>query len=313
MRTPQEVFDLKIKMEKILEKNVGKWFYSVIEETAKQVRRAGAYAVYIPIELKPELQRVIKNHYLAVTRANLPQGMSTKSESELSKYIRKVVAEIEDDVEIQTDKKIEKQVDIIFTSANRRIKRIAILALMVLAKETDNLSNETLEKIFKNIAKDRVAGQARGIATVETGWVAELTRQTAVKKVTENMVVTAEEYIKESELTKPELLKQKMETLAGFSERESGKTFVQKVETYVARGSTILASGAVTAFAVIKKQWITMGDELVRLTHKAVNLVILPIDEYFIVGAYEMKHPLDTSRGAGAEEIAECRCLCMYL
>jgi hypothetical protein len=185
----------------------------------------------------------------------------------------------------------------------------------MLQKETDQLSNEAVTKIYKTLAKDRIAGSAKGIATIETGWVAELTRNTAVKKVTENIVRTGEEYIKATEAVEnqPEKIKNKLEALSKYSEREEGKEIVGKVEAYVAKGSSILARGALAGFALIKKMWVTMGDELVRATHRAVNGVMLPIDEYFVVGAYEMLYPLDTSRGAGLSEIAECRCLIKYI
>lgn len=56
------------------------------------------------------------------------------------------------------------------------------------------------------------------------------------------------------------------------------------------------------------KTWSTFGDAKVRPTHKAVNGVRIPIDEPFTVGGYKLMFPNDTSLGAGAEEIVNCRC-----
>lgn len=57
-----------------------------------------------------------------------------------------------------------------------------------------------------------------------------------------------------------------------------------------------------------KKTWHTALDEKVRLTHIALEGVTIPINEQFHVGAYLMDYPLDSSYGAGAEEILNCRC-----
>ena len=60
------------------------------------------------------------------------------------------------------------------------------------------------------------------------------------------------------------------------------------------------------------KIWHTALDEKVRMTHISLEGKEIPINEYFQVGAYEMLYPLDMSRGAGAEEIVNCRCSVEY-
>lgn len=61
------------------------------------------------------------------------------------------------------------------------------------------------------------------------------------------------------------------------------------------------------------KQWQTAGDNHVRDTHAELEGVIKHIDEPFEVGAEQMMFPRDGSLGAGAEEVANCRCSCEYL
>lgn len=61
------------------------------------------------------------------------------------------------------------------------------------------------------------------------------------------------------------------------------------------------------------KQWQTAGDTHVRETHEELEGVIKHIDEPFEVGAEMMMFPRDGSLGAGAEEIANCRCSVAYL
>lgn len=61
-----------------------------------------------------------------------------------------------------------------------------------------------------------------------------------------------------------------------------------------------------------KKVWETMQDEAVRQTHVEADGSEIDIDEPFLVGGYEMMFPCDSSLGAGAEEIVNCRCTVSY-
>lgn len=60
------------------------------------------------------------------------------------------------------------------------------------------------------------------------------------------------------------------------------------------------------------KRWKTMRDERVRMTHREVDFEEIPIDEPFVVGDSLMMYPKDTSLGASADEIANCRCTVEY-
>ena len=68
----------------------------------------------------------------------------------------------------------------------------------------------------------------------------------------------------------------------------------------------------VKADGLLHKQWQTMKDERVRLTHVEVDNTILPIDVPFTVGDSLMMYPRDRSLGASADEIINCRCTCRY-
>lgn len=56
------------------------------------------------------------------------------------------------------------------------------------------------------------------------------------------------------------------------------------------------------------KQWLTMGDEKVRQTHREAAGQIRALDEPFLVGDSLLMFPQDSSLGASAEEIINCRC-----
>lgn len=57
-----------------------------------------------------------------------------------------------------------------------------------------------------------------------------------------------------------------------------------------------------------QKQWITMGDSKVRQSHRDAAGQIRLLEEPFLVGNSYMMFPQDSSLGAGAEEIVNCRC-----
>lgn len=61
-----------------------------------------------------------------------------------------------------------------------------------------------------------------------------------------------------------------------------------------------------------KKKWIDVGDKRERKTHLEVGGTILPIDEPFSVGDSLLQFPKDTSLGASADEIVNCRCSIQY-
>ena len=67
-----------------------------------------------------------------------------------------------------------------------------------------------------------------------------------------------------------------------------------------------------------RKQWLAIEDNRTRPTHSMVNTRIIPIDEYFEVGAARLAFPHDlvTDGSTGIdhlEEIANCRCSFRYV
>lgn len=61
--------------------------------------------------------------------------------------------------------------------------------------------------------------------------------------------------------------------------------------------------------AKLKKLWETVGDDKVRPTHISAGMgLAMQIDQIYIVGGQQLQHPGDTSLGATAKEIMNCRC-----
>lgn len=62
-----------------------------------------------------------------------------------------------------------------------------------------------------------------------------------------------------------------------------------------------------------RKRWKTFGDSRVRSTHREAAGQTVPINEPFIVGGSQLMFPCDTSLGASAAEVVNCRCTVQYL
>jgi len=61
-----------------------------------------------------------------------------------------------------------------------------------------------------------------------------------------------------------------------------------------------------------RKKWNVIMDGREREWHGEVNGLTVPIDQPFEVGGELLMYPLDTSLGAGADNIANCRCWLTY-
>lgn len=60
--------------------------------------------------------------------------------------------------------------------------------------------------------------------------------------------------------------------------------------------------------ARLNKTWQTVGDKIVRATHKSANGQTKLLDEPYIVGGQSLQYPGDNSLGATIEETINCRC-----
>jgi hypothetical protein len=61
------------------------------------------------------------------------------------------------------------------------------------------------------------------------------------------------------------------------------------------------------------KEWLTVGDEKVRVSHKQANGQKVKIDRPYIVNDQQLMYPGDNSRGATVENTINCRCSAFYI
>jgi len=117
-------------------------------------------------------------------------------------------------------------------------------------------------------------------------------------------------------LTASAILKRKMNGRVGAItsfETQSSAESTKLIEAEIASGfepSVLAPTGFLFVTAV--KVWVTIGDKLVRDIHQAVNGQIRKITEAFVVNGQQLMNPGDTSRGASADNVVNCRCSAIY-
>lgn len=98
------------------------------------------------------------------------------------------------------------------------------------------------------------------------------------------------------------------EDFAWFSERmpQHRREVIARTETM--RSLSVGNHQLFDEWGVKEHEWSATIDGRQRPSHEEANGQRKPLGEPFIVGGYEMDHPLDGGRGAPLSEIANCRC-----
>jgi len=60
------------------------------------------------------------------------------------------------------------------------------------------------------------------------------------------------------------------------------------------------------------KEWVTVGDERVRPAHVSADSQLQRIEDFFLVMGQQLRFPGDTSFGASAGNVINCRCSSVY-
>ena len=63
----------------------------------------------------------------------------------------------------------------------------------------------------------------------------------------------------------------------------------------------------------IKKKWVDIMDKKERETHRKVGGIVIPIEDYFLVGNSLLLYPHDYSMNPEAKETVNCRCSIRYI
>ncbi len=102
-------------------------------------------------------------------------------------------------------------------------------------------------------------------------------------------------------------LKGRQQSIA-ITETQNAAETAKATEAEVLAGkqpSVIAASGAP---ANVNKEWVTVGDENVRDSHVLADSQTRDVSKPYSVGSQLLRYPGDTSLGATAENVINCRC-----
>jgi len=158
-----------------------------------------------------------------------------------------------------------------------------------------NPSLMALSPVAKRIFKRKANGRKSGISISETQQTYEGLRNQAVKIGNQEMekAIENEDYEYAEELS----------VVIG------SETAANIVDNFDDDSAVLL----LLLLAAPKKQWRTVGDELVRPAHNEANGQVRLVDEPFEVGGEYLMYPGDVSLGASMKNIANCRCAAVYL
>jgi SPP1 gp7 family putative phage head morphogenesis protein len=87
---------------------------------------------------------------------------------------------------------------------------------------------------------------------------------------------------------------------------------IARTETHSAANAAMWETLDYEDVDVRTKTWVTVGDDVVRPSHQALEGETLGIDEAFEGESGAMMFPGDDSLGAGAADIVNCRCSVIY-
>ena len=103
----------------------------------------------------------------------------------------------------------------------------------------------------------------------------------------------------------PEEIKESVDNL--YLTFQDGRTRVI-AETEVVKASNLGIVAAGISLGKTTKTWVTVGDNRVRTAHVLANGQAVGISENFSVGGELLEFPGDTSKGATADNVINCRC-----
>jgi len=96
-------------------------------------------------------------------------------------------------------------------------------------------------------------------------------------------------------------------TIAAYETQISSEVS-KVVEGQVLSGQSPSVTTGSRRKAKVKKEWVTMGDEKVRDAHVGADSQVRDVNEPFDVGGEQLMFPGDTSLGASAGNVINCRC-----
>lgn len=96
--------------------------------------------------------------------------------------------------------------------------------------------------------------------------------------------------------------------LIAMFETQASAEAAKLTETQILTFQPPTVIGGTPSEAEVRKTWATVGDERVRPEHRAADSQQTDVNKPFTVGGQQLQYPGDTSMGASAKNVINCRC-----
>jgi len=329
----------KLKLEKYATKQFKSWYDQLLREMKKNKNLA------LTFEQTKKLEAVMLKVYKKIIKNMTPEQLRNSKDSVLKDIAERVEKE---SLEI-AENKLNTQVGYIAGSTGREISTARNKATSAILEENESVTDEAVLAIALTLLRRRFKSKSKAAGITETNWLAELTRREVAtistevsaklsKDIAEKLIIESNDLVSIAKLkeTKEEI---NLTKISKIDKRKNSEKFIKKINSLAEDGREQIAVmreatdinvivrakekvekkamdilNVVSAYAVMFKTWVNMGDKRVRPTHvQAGYSAKRRINKPFNVGMYLMQYPGDTSLGAGIEEIAECRCFVSYI
>lgn len=102
------------------------------------------------------------------------------------------------------------------------------------------------------------------------------------------------------------------ETTRATTETQHAAEVSKATEAEVLSDRTPSIVRATPSQATVLKEWVTVGDEKVRIDHVRADSQTVDMSKPYTVGGELLRYPGDTSLGASAGNVVNCRCSSVY-
>lgn len=289
----------------------------------------------IVIKLTPWIQDIVANYRIGDVTASESSVPILKGALKSSFYqagkdvmtfdvreFKQANNELRDEIYRDISRKLDAQYEIKSTSSTFQSSRTA----SKLTARTTQLAieNEWTQREADIALGNYLKGQRLTIASTNSQWVVEATRNTAVVSVKDPLTNTIERIvmlIENDDINGATRLSRQVSKLTKLPTSVNQGKLIRTISdardsltSPIVQGETIASLRKQGArLQKSEKEWQTLGDSDVRDTHQDVNGQIRDLEAPFNLPGGDMQYPGDGSLGASLSEIIKCRCSTVYI
>ncbi len=272
----------KMRLEARLASKLRRFFSKIGNQFRKQLADG---VVLDATMFDEELRRILKNHYVK-TFGDFSGGLSDTLKSiNHSNLILKQNGDIAPE---NTSEIAEAARKIKPSRVNREVRSERNQFIEERVARQSKFILDTTQKDLNKAAAER---QSEALAAIAIGVL--ITRQ--------QMANNARRDFRDKTTERP----------AGIAMTETQAVAEEAKQTDASR-TVEIAAGTLAAITVLRKVWLTVGDDKVRSAHQAAEGQEQLVTDPFLVNGEQLKTPGDTSLGASPGNTINCRCSAEY-